>query len=589
MLNNLKNHISVIALSFTCIFLCILTFLAFINPKLLFFSNINLQVLLILDVILLIIFLSIIFKKSYNLYYANKNKKVGSKTSLRYISLFTLFTFLPSFFIAIFSLFIFNFGLQNFFNSQITKAVNNSFDVARSYSEQNKKTVESDVFLMSVGLNRASALFYSTPERFKNIARSEKLLRRVDDIFLIDSSSNIIFSVSDNNNNFIAPDEEEFNLALTGLPVLITNNAENKASAMIKLNSLIDTYLFISRNIDPEIVQYLNETEQAVNFYYAVENKQLGIKITFVIIYILLVVLLLFISTIIAITFADKLTKPIINLIRASEDISKGVLTKKVPEIENDDEFLILNKNFNNMIELLKKQQDKLLTAERYSAWETVAKKLAHEIKNPLTPIQLSIDRLQEKFYKKISTGQDEFKSYLTTINRQIKDIESLVNEFSSFARMPSPLFKKININFVAKRAIDFYKMSSLNEILFHSTKEKLIIKGDEEQLYRVLINLIKNSEESISEKREKNIDFKGKISVEINDNIDYITIKLIDNGTGIENPAKIMTPYFTTKKDGTGLGLPIVSKIINEHNGEISITNHKDGVKIAITLPQLK
>ena len=589
MLNNLKNHISVIALSFTCIFLCILTFLAFINPKLLFFSNINLQVLLILDVILLIIFLSIIFKKSYNLYYANKNKKVGSKTSLRYISLFTLFTFLPSFFIAIFSLFIFNFGLQNFFNSQITKAVNNSFDVARSYSEQNKKTVESDVFLMSVGLNRASALFYSTPERFKNIARSEKLLRRVDDIFLIDSSSNIIFSVSDNNNNFIAPDEEEFNLALTGLPVLITNNAENKTSAMIKLNSLIDTYLFISRNIDPEIIQYLNETEQAVNFYYAVENKQLGIKITFVIIYILLVVLLLFISTIIAITFADKLTKPIINLIRASEDISKGVLTKKVPEIENDDEFLILNKNFNNMIELLKKQQDKLLTAERYSAWETVAKKLAHEIKNPLTPIQLSIDRLQEKFYKKISTGQDEFKSYLTTINRQIKDIESLVNEFSSFARMPSPLFKKIDINFVVKRAIDFYKMSSLNEILFHSTKEKLIIKGDEEQLYRVLINLIKNSEESISEKREKNIDFKGKISVEINDNIDYITIKLIDNGTGIENPAKIMTPYFTTKKDGTGLGLPIVSKIINEHNGEISITNHKDGVKIAITLPQLK
>jgi two-component system nitrogen regulation sensor histidine kinase NtrY len=154
---------------------------------------------------------------------------------------------------------------------------------------------------------------------------------------------------------------------------------------------------------------------------------------------------------------------------------------------------------------------------------------------------------------------------------------------------MPSPLFKKIDINFVVKRAIDFYKMSSLNEILFHSTKEKLIIKGDEEQLYRVLINLIKNSEESISEKREKNIDFKGKISVEINDNIDYITIKLIDNGTGIENPAKIMTPYFTTKKDGTGLGLPIVSKIINEHNGEISITNHKDGVKIAITLPQLK
>ena len=587
MINNLKNHKFVIALSIICIFLCVLTFLAFINPSLLFFSNINLEVLLTMDIILLVMFLSIILKKSYDLYNANKNKKIGSKTSLKYISLFTLFTFLPSFFIAIFSLIIFNFGVQNFFNDQISKAVNNSYDVAKNYSTQNKKTLVSDIFLMSVGLNRASTLFYSDLERFKNITRSEKVLRRVDDVFLIDSSFNIIFSDADNRNNFTKPSEEELNLALEGLPILIKNDKEDKTSAIIKLNSLVDTYLFISRNIDPEIIVYLNETEQAVNFYYAVENKQLGIKITFAIIYILLVILLLFISIIVAVTFADKLTKPIINLIRASEDISKGLLTKKVPEIETDDEFLMLNKNFNNMIELLKKQQDKLLTAERYSAWEVVARKLAHEIKNPLTPIQLSIDRLQDKFYKKISEGQDEFKSYLTTINRQIKDIENLVNEFSSFARMPSPVFKKIDINSVVCRAIDFYKMSSLNEISFHSSMEKININGDEEQLYRTFINLIKNSEEAIAQKREKNIAFKGKISVDINDNNDYITIIQIDNGTGIEDPAKIMTPYFTTKKDGTGLGLPIVSKIINEHNGEISITNKKPGTKILIKLPK--
>jgi two-component system nitrogen regulation sensor histidine kinase NtrY len=587
MINNLKNHKFVIALSIICIFLCVLTFLAFINPSLLFFSNINLEVLLTMDIILLVMFLSIILKKSYDLYNANKNKKIGSKTSLKYISLFTLFTFLPSFFIAIFSLIIFNFGVQNFFNDQISKAVNNSYDVAKNYSTQNKKTLVSDIFLMSVGLNRASTLFYSDLERFKNITRSEKVLRRVDDVFLIDSSFNIIFSDADNRNNFTKPSEEELNLALEGLPILIKNDKEDKTSAIIKLNSLVDTYLFISRNIDPEIIVYLNETEQAVNFYYAVENKQLGIKITFAIIYILLVILLLFISIIVAVTFADKLTKPIINLIRASEDISKGLLTKKVPEIETDDEFLMLNKNFNNMIELLKKQQDKLLTAERYSAWEVVARKLAHEIKNPLTPIQLSIDRLQDKFYKKISEGQDEFKSYLTTINRQIKDIENLVNEFSSFARMPSPVFKKIDINSVVCRAIDFYKMSSLNEISFHSSMEKININGDEEQLYRTFINLIKNSEEAIAQKREKNIAFKGKISVDINDNNDYITIIQIYNGTGIEDPAKIMTPYFTTKKDGTGLGLPIVSKIINEHNGEISITNKKPGTKILIKLPK--
>jgi two-component system nitrogen regulation sensor histidine kinase NtrY len=588
MFNKLKGFKLVIILSIICIGLSILTFLTFINPKLLFFLNINLQLLLVLDIILLIAFLLIVFKKSSNLYFLTKTKKVGSQTSLRYVTLFTLFTFIPSFLIALFSLFIFNYGLQNFLNTEIIRAVNNSYDVAENYVEQNKKQVESDVFLMSVGLNRASSLFYSSPDRFKNVARSEKLLRRVDDIFLIDSSANIIFSDTDSRTIFTEPSEYEINKALEGVPVLIINDNEEKTSAMIKLNSLIDTYLFISRNVDSEIIKYLNETEQAVDFYYTVQNNQSGIKITFVIIYILIVSLLLFISTIIAIAFADRLTKPIINLITASDNISKGILDSKVPESESDEEFLMLNKNFNNMIQRLKKQQDKLLIAERYSAWESVARKLAHEIKNPLTPIQLSIDRLQEKFYKKILEGQDEFKNYLLTINRQIKDIENLVNEFSSFARMPSPIFKKMKIDLVISRAVDFYKMSSQNEISILTNKNFLFINGDEEQLYRVFINLIKNSEDSISEKKEKNKLFIGKINIEIDNNSDYIIVSLADNGIGINDTSIIMTPYFTTKKNGTGLGLPIVSKIVNEHNGELTISNNNPGAKVLITFPKV-
>ena len=588
MLKKLKNFKTVIGLSLVSIFLCILTFLAFINPKLLSFSDDNLQTLLLIDVVLLILFFIIIFKKSSNIYFEHKNQKLGSGTSLKYISFFTLFTFIPSFLIALFSLFIFNYGLENFFNSQITKAVNNSYDVAKSYSDQNNKTLESDVFLMSVGLNRASPLFYSDPNRFKNIARSEKLLRRVDDIFLIDSSGNIIFSDSESVNEFLIPTEDEFNKALEGATVQIINGVEEKTSAMIKLNTLIDTYLYISRNVDPEIINYLNETEQAVNFYYSIENKQTGIKITFAIIYILVVGLLLFLSTIIAIAFADRLTKPIINLIGASEDISKGILDTKVPEIETDKEFIKLNQNFNSMIDRLKKQQEKLLVSERYSAWESVARKLAHEIKNPLTPIQLSIDRLKDKFSKRISEGQDEFKNYLSTINRQIKDIESLVNEFSSFARMPTPIFKEMNLVDVVERSIDFYKLSTDNKINFKSYKKIVHFKYDEEQLYRVFINLIKNSEDSIKERKEKDKNFKGKIDIEIEGDNDYIDISIVDNGIGIKDTSKIMTPYFTTKKNGTGLGLPIVNKIINEHKGEMTITSLKTGAKVQILFPAL-
>ena len=589
MFKKLKNFKSVIILSIVSIFLCVLTFLSFINPKLLNFSKINLQLLLIADVLILIIFFIIIFFKSLKIYSLSAAHNTGSQTSKKYIIFFASFTFIPSFLIAIFSLFIFNFGLENFFNTQISQAVKNSYDVAKSYSEQNKKTLESDVFLMSVGLNRASPLFYSAPNRFSNIARSEKLLRRVDDIFLIDSASNIIFFDSDNPKDFIKPTEEEFNKALEGVTVQIINGSEYNTSAMIKLTSLIDTYLYISRDIDPEIIKYLNETEQAVNFYYSVENKQTGIKITFAIIYILLVGLLLFASIIISMAFADRLTKPIINLIGASEDISKGNLETKVPEIEEtDEEFIKLNENFNNMISRLKEQQNKLLVAERYSAWETVARKLAHEIKNPLTPIQLSIDRLKDKFEKKISEGQEEFVNYLSTINRQIKDIENLVNEFSSFARMPNPVMQKQNLCEIIKRAVDFYKLSTNTNIKINSSDTKVFMSCDEEQIYRAFINLIKNAEDSIVEKQEKDKQFKGKIDIEIDKNNHYINVDIVDNGIGIKDTSHIMTPYFTTKKQGTGLGLPIVNKIINEHGGELKIENNNPGAIVKVTFPIL-
>ena len=366
----------------------------------------------------------------------------------------------------------------------------------------------------------------------------------------------------------------------------ISNNSEYKASVMVKLNTLIDTYLYLSRNVDPQILSYLNETEEAVNFYYSVENAQFGIKVTFAIIYVILVTLLLFLSIVVSITYSKRLSKPIINLIEASKDISMGKLDTKVATIDSDEEFKMLNTNFNNMIDRLKKQQDKLLSTERFSAWEVVARKLAHEIKNPLTPIQLSIDRLSEKYSPKISEDRNEFKRYLETINRQIKDIEKLVNEFSNFARMPSPIFKKINVYNPIKRAVEFSLMSSGNKIKINSFDQNTYLSGDEEQLYRVFINLIKNAEESINEKRENNPNFKGIIDVEIKTNNDYIDIKLTDNGVGNLDIKNVMKPYFTTKKNGTGLGLPIVSKIINEHSGDIAMYNKTEGVEISISLP---
>ena len=587
----IKNFNWIILSSFLCISMGIVTFLTFINEGFVKLTDNNLQTLLIIDIFLLLIFFSLIFRNFYRFYYTGKKNKKGAQTNLKYISIFSLFTVIPSLVVAIFSLFIFNFGVQNYFDKQITKAVNNSFDVAKNYMEESKENVLSDVILMSVGLNRASGFYYSNPNRFKNIIRSEKILRRIDDVYLIDSLGNILVSdVRDISDEFIVPSEENYDQVLDGKPVFVSNSLENKTTVMTKLNSLVDTYLYISRNIDPKILRYLNETEQAVSFYYSVENSQTGIKITFAIIYIIVVTLLLFLSTSIAITFASRLTKPIVNLIGASDSISKGALDVKVPELETDEEFKQLNKNFNSMISRLKDQQNKLLINERYEAWESVARKLAHEIKNPLTPIQLSIDSLREKYKNQFSNKADEFEKYLATINRQIKDIEKLVNEFSNFARMPRPILKNVNLVNLIQKSLDFILMTSKNSIKLNVKEKDAYIKGDEDQLNRVFINLIKNSEEAFQEKTKKEPKFKGNIEIEIYSNNDYINCRLTDNGPGITDAKKAMTPYFTTKKSGTGLGLPIVSKILNEHSAQFSIKNKKkdNGLSINISFPKI-
>ena len=163
--------------------------------------------------------------------------------------------------------------------------------------KESRENVKSDIILMRFGLNRASTIFYSDKKRFQNILRAEKILRRIDDVYLIDSTGNILLSdVSEDIESFVVPSDNDFDEAIKGNVVSLSDTLENKTSVMLKLNSLVDTYLYISRNIDPEILRYFNETEEAVSFYYSVENSQTCIKITFAIIYIIVVTLLLFLS-----------------------------------------------------------------------------------------------------------------------------------------------------------------------------------------------------------------------------------------------------------------------------------------------------
>ena len=590
MIHTIKNYKWVIATFLICIVFGLLTFFTFINQGFIKLNDFNLQIILVADLILLILFFTLIIYKIYKILSERRKGKLGSETSLRYILFFSTTTLLPSIIIAIFSLILFNVGLQKYFDSKIKTVVSNSAEVAKNYVDQIRSSIEADISLMVLDVNNQSALYYEKPKQFLNVLSSQRLLRRLDEVHLLDSSGNIIMSnIVDISMNFVPPPEEAFIMSLDGRPVRIVDPRTNRTSALVKLNNFIDTYLYIVKFMDPKVINYLKQTGEAVSFYYSVQERKTGIKITFAVIYLLIVSLLLFLSIILSINFASRLTTPIINLITASEKISSGDLNAKVAQIETDKDFKKLNLNFNSMIEKLRKQQDKLLLSERHAAWESVARKLAHEIKNPLTPIQLSIDRIKEKYLNKID-GDKDFSNYLNTITKQIKDIEYLLNEFSDFARMPKPILKKVDLNKIISGSVNLHEMSNTDKT-FRLSKGKLSsdVSGDEEQLNRVFINLIKNSIESIDEKKSKKDDFKGEISIDIKADSDYIYVTIIDNGVGFEqvDKTKMLTPYYTTKKKGTGLGLAIVTKVISDHNGTILFNSIKNGAKVDIVLPK--
>ena len=585
----LKRNLFIIIIFIFTLSLGFLTFLTFIGKSFINLNENNLQILLIFNFILLIIFFVLIFLDIKNSIKNNINVK-GAIANKKYIISFGLFTLIPSLLISIFSLFIFSFALDKYFDTKITSAVNNSYEIAKNYVEEKRNKIESEIILIAFDLNKYSNLIDENPQRFQSLLNTQRVIRDIDQLHLINGEGDLIISAA--NSPYKKIEDRAIKMVLNDdRPLKIINTFENKSAAVIRLTNYNDTFLYVVKLIDKNISQYLIQSEEAVNFYYTVENQSLGIRISFALIYIALVTLLLFLSITIAIRFSSRFFISINNLISASEKIGKGNLDTKVPELKADKEMELLNKNFNLMIDRLKSQQEKLLTSERHEAWENVARKLAHEIKNPLTPIQLTVDNIKSKYLKNIELdNQDKFKNNLQTIQKQIKQIENLVNEFSDFARMPKPLLKKNNLNKVINENINLINKIDSNikiKLINHLSKD-VNINFDLEQFNRLFFNLIKNSLESIQEKAEKDSKIDKNIDIEIRQRRDYIIVNVIDSGIGFKNKKtkELIKPYFTTKEKGTGLGLSIVDKIISDHNGSIQFLNHKNGAKVQIILP---
>ena len=589
MIDFIKKNIFIGLIFLITLTLGFVTFLTFIDKSFLKLTDQNLQFLLTGNIALLVVLFYMIFKE------VSASLRVdvdvaGAKANRKYITFFALFTLIPSILISLFSLFLLSFALDKYLDKKITTAVNNSYEIAKSYTEEARTKTQSEIILIAYDLNKSINFLKLNINQFRSFLNTQKLIRDVDEVHIIEADGTLYLTTLKDPSLYRPPLREALEIVLNDKrPLKIINAYKNQTASIIKLENFEGKYSYIAKYLDKKISQYLIESQEALNFYYTVLNKQTGIKISFVFIYLVIVSLLLFLSISIAIRFSSRFFRSINNLIIASSSIGKGNLNAKVPEIKSDKDMEILNKNFNLMTDQLRAQQEKLIINERHEAWESLARKLAHEIKNPLTPIQLTVDSLKIKYSDKLEIEQKEdFTKSLKIIGKQIKQIENLVNEFSDFARMPKPILKDNNLVTLIKDNINLIKeLDSRVSLDFNFSREDIILNSDNEQLSRAFFNILKNSYESIQEKRVNNIDFTGKIEISLSDDASHVNLLIVDNGLGFEtfkdNIKDILNPYFTTKKKGTGLGLAIVNKTINEHNGSIDFISIENGAKIYI------
>ncbi|MBI4722595.1 MAG: HAMP domain-containing protein [Candidatus Stahlbacteria bacterium] len=295
---------------------------------------------------------------------------------------------------------------------------------------------------------------------------------------------------------------------------------------------------------------------------------------------IILVTLLFLISIGIIIISVNQITKPLKSLVEATKQIADGNTSITLKPVKSG-EFNMLITAFNSMVRSLNETQYKLRLAERHSAWQEMARMLAHEIKNPLTPIKLSIQRLREKYLKNSADLPEVIDKTIKIIEAETNNFINLVERFSEFAHLPPPKLSPKNINTIVKDCVAVYAV--LPEVKFDEQYDNSIpdIMVDDSQIKQVIGNIIKNATEA------KNMECVIQVITKTNEN--EVEITIADNGKGIPNEDmnRVFHPYFTTKEKGTGLGLVITERIITEHNGKISVESKEGiGTKVSIKLP---
>ena len=574
-----SKNMPYIIISFAAIFFLTSTFFVYLEFKSNEIDPVNIIGLMLIILIASLLFAILLINNRANSFFdfIKKSKKRVSKLRKRIVIAFSLGAAVPTIIVAVFSTYFFNFGVQSWFDDKISRVLEQSITVGESYIDEHILQLKDTAISIS---NDYDDLYYKlidNPNLFQEILAGQAEFRALDEAIVFKRDANTI----------LAQTALSFSLSFLTIPAYVfekVNKGEvvrvssdpTKIRILIKLRNYNDTYLLIGRLVDEKIIDHINKTNGAAQEYFRLKTQIFDLQVKFSMIFILLALILLLAAIIWGRHFAERIVKPIRELVIAAEKVKNGDLTAQVPEEGlKKDEIKILSSAFNRMVKQIDRQQRDLLIAQRALAWSDVARRVAHEIKNPLTPIQLSAERLLKKFKGQVQ-DQDSFEKYINNITKNSNEIKMIVSEFVNFARLPSPDFSKYEIVSMINYLVDARRLINDN-ILYTivSNVRSFELICDSTQLNRVMVNLLQNAEDAL-----EGIIYQKQITVQIMVDGDFASISVLDNGPGfsvqvLENATKA---YFTTKTKGTGLGLAIVDRIVQDHFGIFSIFNREEG-----------
>jgi two-component system, NtrC family, nitrogen regulation sensor histidine kinase NtrY len=649
--------------------------------------------LLLVNAVTVLLLLSIILREVWQVIQARRSGRAAARLHVRIVGLFSVIAAVPAILVAIVASVTLDRGLDRLFSTRTRSAVENSLIVAEAYLRDHAQFVRSDIMITAFEIARSKSIFEQDPDKLRQFLTFQAAARGLAAAIVIDKDLKVIARANVNTNQtFALPPRDALAHITSKEPQIVLLPDANYVAAIIKLEQFDDTYLYVTRLLDPRVVPQLQATRASVTEYAALEARRLGVQVAFALMYTVIALIVLLSAVWIGFNFANRLVAPIRRLIGAANAVSAGNLYVRVPVRQAEGDLAHLGETFNRMIQDLRTQRDdimnardvmdsrrrfteavlsgasagvigvdgngnvsilnrsaekligrtesealgqpltevlpelvgtmaavksgaspqdqitvsrnnrernlsvrvtseqssdsdrgyvvtldditELVAAQRTSAWADVARRIAHEIKNPLTPIQLSAERLRRKYGKMIGEDRGVFEQCTDTIVRQVDDIRRMVDEFSHFARMPKPVLANENMADTVRQAVFLMRVGNSEiDISADVSEDPMPARFDRRLVSQALTNTIKNATEAIAAVPPGELG-KGTIQVNAARDGDDIVIDIIDNGIGLpkENRSRLLEPYVTTREKGTGLGLAIVGRIVEEHGGTIDL-----------------